>query len=276
MTSDTRRPEYKKPIKAYKDDHFVNSPAGRPMRILAEYLAPLERFDLHKIRDTVVFFGSARIPSAVDAAQALKAAEAGNGDIEAARRMVGMSKYHELSRELARRLTEWSSNLQGTDRRFVVATGGGPGIMEAANHGAYDAGGPSVGLGISLPFETSDNPYIHEDLNFQFHYFFMRKFWFSYVAKAFIVMPGGFGTLDELMEVLTLIQTGKMRKKMPIVLFGETFWNDIINFEALVNYGTISRHDLDLFLITDSTDDAFAHITTGLMTYAWQNPGGGM
>ena len=276
MTSDKDLPAWKKPIKAYKDEHFINSPAGRPMRILSEYLAPLERFDHHKIRDTVVFFGSARIPSQDKAEAGVKAAEAGDGDIPAARRMLAMAKYHESCRRLAQRLTEWSTNLQGTERRFVVATGGGPGIMEAANRGARDGGGPSIGLGISLPFETSDNPYIDDDLNFQFHYFFMRKFWFSYVAKAFVVMPGGFGTLDELMEVLTLIQTAKMRKKVPIVLFGKEFWDDVINFQALVNYGTISARDLDLFIVTDSEDEAFEYVTKGLMTYAWENPGGGM
>jgi uncharacterized protein (TIGR00730 family) len=276
MSDKKPQPSDKKPIKAYKDSHFINSPAGRPVRILSEYLAPLERFEHHKIRDTVVFFGSARIPSLEAAEQQVKAAEAGEGDPEAAAKMLYMSKYHEACRQLAQRLTEWSSNLKGTDRRFVIATGGGPGIMEAANHGACDGGGPSIGLGISLPFETSDNGYIDEDLNFQFHYFFMRKFWFSYIAKAFVVMPGGYGTMDELFEVMTLIQTAKMRKKVPIVLFGKEFWNDVINFDALVKYGTISPADLDLFLITDSQDEAFEYVTKGLMTYAWENPGGGM
>ncbi len=269
------RPE-NSPIKAYKDDHFINSPAGRPMRILSEYLAPKERFDAHKIKDTIVFFGSARIPSREAAEEMMKEAKAGNGDMTRAEKMLGMSKYHEMGRDLAKRLTEWSSNLKGTDRRFVVATGGGPGIMEAANRGAREGGGPSIGLGISLPFEQCGNPYIDNDLNFQFHYFFMRKFWFNYVAKAFVVMPGGFGTLDEIMEVLTLIQTSKMRKKVPIVLFGADFWNDVINFDALVRYGTISAHDLDLFILTDDPDEAFEYVTNGLMEYAWQNPGGSM
>ncbi|HEY8352281.1 MAG TPA: TIGR00730 family Rossman fold protein [Sphingomonadales bacterium] len=264
------------PIKAYKDEHFINSPSARVLRIIAEYLAPKERLALHDIKDTIVFFGSARIKSEEEARSALDALRETTGPILAAERALEMSRYYEATRELSRRLTEWSLGLPGAEGRFVVCSGGGPGIMEATNRGAAEAGGKSVGLGISLPFEQSGNPYITPDLNFQFHYFFMRKFWFAYVAKAFVVMPGGFGTLDELMEILTLIQTRKMTKKVPIVLFGTRFWDEVISFPSLVRYGTISPEDLNLFLKTDSLDEAFDYITHALMTHAWDKPGGSM
>jgi len=265
-----------RPIKAYKDSHFINSPPARPLRILSEYMAPRERFDLHGIQDTVVFFGSARIRSRAEAEQELAAARKGGDDTAPAEHMLRMSEYYEASRTLARRLTEWSMDLENEEGRFVVASGGGPGLMEATNRGAMEAGGKSIGLGISLPFEQCGNEFITPDLNFEFHYFFMRKFWFAYLAKAFVVMPGGFGTLDEIMEILTLIQTHKMTKKVPIVLFGKTFWDRVVDFDALVEFGTISRPDLDLFIRTDSLDEAFDHITRGLLKYALENPGGGM
>ena len=184
-----------------------------------------------------------------------------------------MSRYYEDSRALARRLTEWSKGLKGSDRRFVVCTGGGPGIMEAGNRGASEARGMNVGLAISLPINEFANSYITKELAFEFHYFFMRKFWFTYLAKAIVVMPGGFGTLDELFEVLTLIQTLKIKKRMPIVLFGTSFWDEVIGFEALVKYGTIDREDLDLFFRTDSVDDAFDFITRELTEHALTSPG---
>ncbi len=184
-----------------------------------------------------------------------------------------MSRYYEDARELAKRLTGWSKALEGTDRRFVVCTGGGPGIMEAANRGASEAKGLNVGLNISLPFEQIDNPYISRELNFEFHYFFMRKYWFTYLAKAVVVMPGGFGTLDELFELLTLVQTGKIRKRMPIVLFGSHYWSEVINVEALERYGTISAADLELFFRTDSVDEAVDYVTEQLASYALDKPG---
>lgn len=275
--SNRKRPRPSQPpIKAYTDELFIHSPAARPVRILSEYFAPKERFERHRIQDTIVFFGSARLQSRETAEAALALARAEGGDIAAAERLLDMSVYYEATRELARRLTEWSLSLEETVRRFVVCSGGGPGIMEATNRGAAEAGGESVGLGISLPMEDTGNPFITGDLSFQFHYFFMRKFWFAYLAKAFIAMPGGYGTLDEILEILTLLQTRKMTKKVPIVLFGSKFWDEVLNFPALVRYGTVSPGDLDLFFKTDSLDDTFDYITDGLMRYAWASPGGGM
>jgi uncharacterized protein (TIGR00730 family) len=193
--------------------------------------------------------------------------------VERARKFLDHAHYYEKTQELSRRLTEWSKSLEGTDRRFVICSGGGPGIMEAANRGASDAKGENIGLNISLPFEQNDNPYITRRLSIEFHYFFMRKFWFSYLAKAVVVMPGGFGTLDEFMEVLTLVQTGKIKKRMPIVLFGKSFWDRVINFDALVEFGTISPGDLDLFLRTDSVDEAFEYLTKELESHALGDPG---
>ena len=184
-----------------------------------------------------------------------------------------MSRYYEDTRELAFRLTEWSKALEDKGRRFVVCSGGGPGIMEAANRGASEAKGENIGLGISLPMEQGVNPYVTRKLAFEFHYFFTRKFWFLYLAKALIIMPGGFGTMDEFFEGLTLIQTGKMKKNMPIILYGSEFWNKVMNLEALVEFGTISRADLDLFQIVDNVDDAYKIITDGLEEFAVDNPG---
>jgi len=184
-----------------------------------------------------------------------------------------MSRYYEDARELARRLTEWSKQLADDERRFVVCTGGGPGIMEAANRGASDAKGLNVGLTISLPQEEFDNRYVTRELSFRFHYFFMRKFWFAYLAKALAVFPGGFGTLDELFELLTLVQTKKMRKPMPIVLFGTEFWRDVVNFDALVRHGTIDARDLELVHRTDSVDEAFEWIIGQLRAFAVDQPG---
>ncbi len=230
---------------AYRDAEFLESPAARSVRILSEYLAPLDKFRKEMIRDTVVFFGSARIPA--------------EGDHP-------LVRYYHEARETARKITEWSESLQ-KPLRFVVTSGGGPGIMEAANRGAHDARGKSIGLNIGLPFEQMPNPYISPELNFEFHYFFMRKFWFAYLAKALIVFPGGFGTLDELTELLTLAQTRKLEKKIVIILYGTSFWKEILNFDALVKYGMISEEDLQLFQFADTPDDAVRLLVDGLTEY---------
>ena len=254
-------------VKAYRNMEFINSAEARALRILAEYMEPESRFDEFKVRDTIVFFGSARILSR-DAAQSLvDKALAGEGDLAKAEKKLWMSRYYEDTRELAARLTRWSKSLEGTDRRFVVCSGGGPGIMEAANRGASEAKGENIGLNISLPFEQQDNPYITRRLAFEFHYFFMRKFWFSYLAKAMVVMPGGFGTLDEFMEVVTLVQTLKIKKKLPIVLFGTEYWDKVLHMEPMVDFGTISPEDLNLFYRTDSVDEAYAYLVRELETH---------
>ena len=264
------------PPQAHLNDAFIKSADARPLRIMAEYIEPQQRFDDHDIRDTIVFFGSARTPSREAALADLEAAKARGGDLEAAESQLAMSRYYEDARELARRLTEWSKALEGTDRRFVICTGGGPGIMEAANRGACEAKGLSIGLCIDLPFESTGNPYITPDLAFEFHYFFMRKFWFTYLAKTMVAMPGGFGTFDELFEVLTLLQTKKMTKHQPIILFGKDYWNSVVDFDALVRAGTISAKDLELVYRTDSVDDAFDFITRELTEFALAAPGGSL
>jgi len=229
---------------AYKDAAFIDSSHGRSVRILSEYLEPLYRFRTNNIKDTVVFFGSART------------GEQGP-----------LAKYYEEARETARLVTEWSESLPANAWRFAVCTGGGPGIMEAANRGAADAHGKTIGLNIGLPFEQLPNPYITPGLSFEFHYFFMRKFWFAYLAKALIVFPGGFGTLDELTELLTLAQTRKLDKKIVIILYGSQFWKEILNFDALVRYGMISPEDLDLFEWADDPASALRILKDGLTKY---------
>jgi len=255
-------------VKAYLKESFLGSSDARPLRILSEYLEPKNRFDQYRIDDTVVFMGSARFVSREQAEAGVLAAERGKGDLERARGQLANSRYYEVARELARRVTEWSKQLQDEERRFVVCTGGGPGIMEAANRGASEAKGLNVGLTISLPVEEFDNRYVTRELSFHFHYFFMRKFWFAYLAKALIVFPGGFGTLDELFEILTLRQTQKMKKHLNIVLFGTQYWDEVVNFEALIRHGTINREDLQLFHRTDSMDEAFEIVTRHLTEYA--------
>jgi uncharacterized protein (TIGR00730 family) len=255
-------------VKAYLKESFLKSSSARPLRILSEYLEPKSRFDHYQIDDTIVFMGSARLIAREQAEAELSAAERGEGDLERARRRLAMSRYYEDARELARRFTEWSKQLEDPERRFVVCTGGGPGIMEAANRGAAEAKGLNVGLTISIPIEEFDNRYVTRELSFHFHYFFMRKFWFAYLAKALLVFPGGFGTLDELFEILTLRQTRKMRKHLGIVLFGTEYWDEVINFEALIRHGTIDREDLQLFHRTDSVDEAFEIVTRHLTEYA--------
>jgi uncharacterized protein (TIGR00730 family) len=239
--NDGRRPV------AYLNQKFLNSPDARAIRMLAEFLEPLAHFRREKIRDTVVFFGSARI-----------------------REEGPLKQYYDDARTLARILTEWADQFTNSTYRFVICSGGGPGIMEAANRGASDAKGKTIGLNIGLPFEQFPNPYITPELSFEFHYFFMRKFWFAYLAKALVVFPGGFGTLDEMMELLTLTQTQKLAKKMAILLYGSNYWKEIINFDALVKYGMISPEDMDLFQYADTPESAFEILKTGLMTYAAQ------
>jgi uncharacterized protein (TIGR00730 family) len=258
----------RRPIEAYHNQEFLNSRSARALRILAEYLEPQNRFEHFHVDDTIVVMGSARFVSRERAAAELRAAEAAKGDLEQARVQLDMSQYYEAARELARRLTEWSKQLEDEERRFVICTGGGPGIMEAANRGASEARGINVGLTISIPIEEFDNPYVTRELAFHFHYFFMRKFWFVYLAKAVIIFPGGFGTLDELFEILTLLQTHKVRKHLPVVLFGTQYWNEVINFDALIRYGTIAAKDLELLYRTDSVDEAYAFLTHALQRYA--------
>jgi uncharacterized protein (TIGR00730 family) len=261
------------PVKAYRNQAFLNSKDARALRILSEYLEPLSRFERHHVDDTVVFMGSARLKAREEAEAALRKAEEGGGDVANARTTLEMSRYYEAARELAFRLTQWSKGLDANEKRFVVCTGGGPGIMEAANRGAAEARGMNVGLTISIPVEEFDNPYVTRELAFHFHYFFMRKFWFAYLAKAVIVFPGGFGTLDELFELLTLVQTRRMRKPMPIVVFGTEYWSKVINFKALVEHGTINAADLALMHHTDSVDDAYEWIVGQLVEKALGQPG---
>jgi len=259
-------------VKAYQNPGFLESKDARALRILSEYLEPKSRFDHHKVDDTIVFMGSARIKSREAAEEMTKKAKSAK-DRERAETAVRMSVYYEAARELASRLTTWSKALDHEERRFVVCTGGGPGIMEAANRGAAEAKGLNVGLTISIPLEEFDNPYVTRQLSFHFHYFFMRKFWFAYLAKAVIVFPGGYGTLDELFELLTLVQTRKMKKPMPIVLFGTEYWREVIDFDALVRHGTIDAKDVELMFSTDSVDAAYDWIVKQLAEKALGQPG---
>jgi uncharacterized protein (TIGR00730 family) len=265
-------PSHRQP-KAYHNQRFLESKDARALRILSEYLEPLSRFQRYQVQDTIVFMGSARLKSREAAQAGLAEAERGNGDLASARTALELSEYYEAARDLSHRLTDWSKQLGDASRRFVVCTGGGPGIMEAANRGASEAKGLNVGLTISIPNEEFDNPFVSRELHVHFHYFFMRKFWFVYLAKAVVLFPGGFGTLDELFEILTLAQTRKMRKRMPIVLFGAKFWDQVLNFDALVRYGTISPEDAHLFHRTDSIDEAYELITRGLTEHALGSPG---
>ena len=263
----------REPTKAYHNPGFLNSKDARALRMLAEYLEPKARFDYHRVEDTVVFMGSARIKSKAEAEELVRQAEGGGGDLETARMALKMSGYYEAARELAARLTRWSKGLGDAERRFVVCTGGGPGIMEAANRGAAEAHGLNVGLTISIPAPEFDNPYVTRELSFHFHYFFMRKFWFAYLAKAVLVFPGGYGTLDELFELLTLVQTRKMRKPLPIVLFGTEYWKQIVDFDALARHGMISPTDIELVFRTDSVDEAYDWIVRQLAEKALGQPG---
>jgi uncharacterized protein (TIGR00730 family) len=234
-----------RPPLAYNNEEFLKGPDARALRILSEYLEPLSHFRRQRIRDTIVFFGSARI-----------------------RQDGPLSEYYRDARTLAGMLTTWAKTFRERTYRFVVCSGGGPGIMEAANRGAADAKGKTIGLNIGLPFEQFPNPFITSELNFEFHYFFMRKFWFAYLAKALVVFPGGFGTMDELFEILTLVQTKKLAKKITIILYGTRFWKEIVNFEALVKYGTIAAADLELFHFADTPDAAMRILKEALTEQA--------
>jgi hypothetical protein len=261
---------------AYQNEPFLSSPDGRVLRILAEYQEPLARFRREQIQDTVVFFGSARFQGHKDASETLATlrqnhaatpAESVEKDLKRALAAVNMARYYEDARRLAHMLTTWSIQIPARRHRFVVTTGGGPGIMEAANLGAREAGGKTIGLNIQLPFEQCPNQYVTPALNFQFHYFFMRKFWFAYLAKGLVIFPGGFGTMDELFEILTLAQTDKLAKKILVVIYGSEYWNRILNFQAFVDAGTISPEDLDQFKIVDTPEDAFEFLRDGLTQY---------
>jgi uncharacterized protein (TIGR00730 family) len=266
---------------AYENQAFINSPDGRILRILAEYQEPLARFRREQIQDTVVFFGSARFQGGEAARKSLSEIETNASaaslqdqqeTLKRARAAVDMARYYEDARRLAFLLTEWSVQIPARRRRFVVTTGGGPGIMEAANLGAYEAGGKSIGLNINLPFEQNPNSYITPALNFEFHYFFMRKFWFAYLAKALVIFPGGFGTIDELFEILTLAQTDKLAKKILVVIYGSDYWHRIMNFQAFVDAGTVSPNDLNLFKFVDSPEDAFSFLRDGLTEHHLGGP----
>lgn len=226
---------------AYKNEQFLDSDAARALRILAEYLEPLRRFEQQKVAGTVVFFGSARLKA--------------DGPL---------GRYYAEARELARLYTEWSNGLPADAPRYLICSGGGNGIMEAANRGAADADGRTIGLNISLPEEQSANPYITPDLSFEFHYFFMRKLWFAHLARAVVVFPGGFGTLDEMSEILTLSQTRKLEGKMTVILYGESFWREVLNFDALVKHGMIAAADLELFSFASNPREALDLLRQGI------------
>jgi uncharacterized protein (TIGR00730 family) len=254
---------------AYQDKKFMDSRDARPLRIIAEYLDPLGRLRRANVGDTIVMFGSARIPSrdhalaelkrTKDSARGRKSAE-WRAKLRSARANVGMSRYYEEARELSHRITEWSMTLGVHPRRFVICSGGGPGIMEAANRGAAEAGGSSVGLSIQLPHEQRPNPYITPELNFCFHYFFMRKLWFAQMAKALIVFPGGFGTMDELWEMLTLMQTGKLASHHLILIYGRKYWDKVLNWRHMVRSGTINESEYKVLQFADTVDEAFKRV----------------
>jgi len=253
---------------AYENPLFLNSPDGRILRIMSEYAEPLARFRREQIQDTVVFFGSARFPSLANANKNLAAAASSDdGKRKLAQAGVDMARYYEDARRMAFLLSEWAAQIPARRRRFVVTTGGGPGIMEAANRGAKEAGSKTIGLNIKLPFEQYPNPYITPALNFEFHYFFMRKFWFAYLAKALVIFPGGFGTLDELFEILTLAQTQKLAKKILVVIYGREYWERLINFQAMLEAAAISPQDLELFKIVDTPEEGFEYLRSGLTEY---------
>ncbi len=257
------------PDLAYQDRVFMESIAARPLRILAEYIDPINRLRRAGVGDTIVMFGSARIQPRDRASAQLKKVQSAargrrtpewNTKIAAAKSIVGMSRYYEEARELSRRITTWAMTLGAQPKRFVICSGGGPGIMEAANRGAAEAGGSSIGLSIQLPHEQRPNPYISPDLNFCFHYFFMRKLWFAQMAKALIVFPGGFGTMDELWEILTLMQTAKLSSRHLILIYGRKYWNRVVNWRHMVRSGTVSEREFKMLQFTDTVDDAFDHV----------------
>jgi uncharacterized protein (TIGR00730 family) len=250
---------------SYENLDFLNSHDARMLRIMAEYAEPLARFQRQRIKDTVVFFGSARLLSEEMAQQTLIDLNGGEaGALKRAWTARSMAAYYEDARILAGMLTGWTKTLPGRQHRFVVTSGGGPGIMEAANRGAYEAGGKSIGLNIRLPHEQHPNPYITPELNFEFHYFFMRKFWFAYLAKALVIFPGGFGTLDEMFEIMTLAQTQKLAKNITILIYGTEYWNSVLNIDALIERGAIAANDRELFHFADTPEEAFRILQEGL------------
>src|SRR5580692_2560582 len=268
-----RESDLKRMPLAYENEAFVNSPDGRILRILSEYMEPIARFRREQIQDTVVFFGSARFHSRTASEGKLAELESNTtqlsgSQVDSLRKRalaaVDMARYYEDARQLAFLLSKWSVQIPARRRRFVVTTGGGPGIMEAANLGAQQAGAKTIGLNIALPFEQSPNPYITPSLNFEFHYFFMRKFWFAYLSKALVIFPGGFGTMDELFEILTLAQTHKLAKKITVVIYGSDYWKKVFNLDALVDTGAISPKDVELFQYADTPERAFGMLRQGL------------
>lgn len=291
MSTNKLEPPAERPQLSYSNPTFVNSPDGRLLRIMAEYLEPLARFRRERIQDTVVFFGSARFHAMTEASHALEllehtgstqrapleqqpasAEERERGEtnelrLRRAEAAVEMAQYYEDARRLAHMLTEWSMTIKSRRERFVVTSGGGPGIMEAANRGAQEAGGKTIGLNIRLPFEQMPNPYITPSLSLEFHYFFMRKYWFAYLAKALVVFPGGFGTLDEMFELLTLAQTQKLAKQMTVVVYGSKYWKSVLNLDVLVDKGAISPDDRKLFQFVDTPEEAFAILKENLSKY---------
>ncbi|HOZ45299.1 MAG TPA: LOG family protein [Candidatus Hydrogenedentes bacterium] len=265
-----------RPPKAYRNEEFLSGPDGRSVRVLCEFQEPATRFRRLRINHTICFFGSARIKAPEVADANLKVARADlrctkhpSAEVreayERATRDKRLSCYYRDAMELAEQLTAWSKTLHKPSERFIICSGGGPGIMEAANRGAANAGGHSIGLNISLPFEQQPNPYQSRELAFEFHYFFIRKFWFVHLAKAMAVFPGGFGTLDEFIELITLLQTGKTASRVPIVLYGRSFWREVINFDALIDWGMIRPGDVGLFHLCDRVDDAFDYLKTELL-----------
>src|SRR5580698_2080305 len=281
-------PALEKAPLAYENPSFLNSADGRLIRVMSEYLEPLARFRREQIQDTVVFFGSARFrgraeadhelellentgssqpaPSHEQPASVPQIVEGTATDLQRKRAVaaVEMARYYEDARRLAQILTHWAKAIPSHRHRFVVTSGGGPGIMEAANRGAFEAGGKTIGLNIRLPFEQAPNPYITPNLNFEFHYFFMRKLWFAYMSKALVVFPGGFGTIDEMFEVLTLAQTRKLAKKITVVIYGSEYWKKVFNLDVLVDTGAISPKDIELFQFADTPEQAFDLLRKGL------------
>jgi uncharacterized protein (TIGR00730 family) len=280
-------PLQKAPL-AYENNSFLNSADGRLIRIVSEFMEPLARFRREQIQDTVVFFGSARFRGREEADHELELLEntgsarpapseeqpakppeiaAGKAtDLQRKRAVaaVEMARYYEDARRLAHMFTRWAKTIPSRRHRFVVTSGGGPGIMEAANRGAHEAGGKTVGMNIRLPFEQFPNPYITPSLNFEFHYFFMRKLWFAYLSKALVVFPGGFGTLDEMFEILTLAQTRKLAKKITVVIYGPEYWKRVFNLDVLVDTGAISPKDIELFQFAETPEQAFEMLRKGL------------
>ena len=271
-------PNQRAPL-AYENPKFLNGPDGRSLRILAEYLEPLSKFRRERIQDTIVFFGSARFHSRETAEATLHELRKASGNsaatpeaLQRAESDVAMSRYYEDARRLAFLISKWTQTIAQPRHRFVVCTGGGPGIMEAANRGASEAGSKTIGLNIHLPFEQVPNVYITPELNFEFHYFFMRKLWFAYLAKALVVFPGGFGTFDEMFELLTLSQTQKLAKHISIVAYGKEYWSKVVNFQALVDAGTISPSDLNLIHWADSPEEAFEILRSDLEHHHIEHP----